>query len=451
MTLERKRSSRRSNFRYQQAKKATAGGRCKACCRKFVAFMFSHVGLCALVVGYSVMGALVFKEVESKSEHEQELARNVTNNRVEMVKRMWVITDKLNVFHQDNWTQQIEEEIKEFQKSLIEAVKSGYSGRDLNSTRWSFSGAFLYSLTVITTIGYGNVAPRTALGKAVTIGYAIIGIPLMLLYLTNIGDGLAKSFKYMYGRLCRCGKRSPGRGVRRGVPSSATTPTAASLKSGENYRAHHVVGHSPPAPLAPPPPSSKHNAVVDKLRASTVGGAADDEVRIESIPEGLVHHHHHHGYPGHHHHHHHPDVASDGGGVGGGGATGGSTSGDEGEDEYGQPRVTVPIYLCLLILAVYIIGGGALFAYWENWNMLDGSYFCFVTLSTIGFGDLVPGSGTVSDDGSQDKLVLCSLYLLVGMALIAMCFSLMQSEVIAKVRSFGIRLGIIKAEDEDDD
>lgn len=36
-------------------------------------------------------------------------------------------------------------------------------------------------------IGYGNLAPRTQWGKVATILYAIIGMPLFLLYLSNIG------------------------------------------------------------------------------------------------------------------------------------------------------------------------------------------------------------------------------------------------------------------------
>ncbi|KAH7959579.1 hypothetical protein HPB49_012082 [Dermacentor silvarum] len=78
-----------------------------------------------------------------------------------------------------------------------------------------------------------------------------------------------------------------------------------------------------------------------------------------------------------------------------------------------RPRVTVPILLCMTIIGGYICGGAVLFSVWEEWNYLDGSYFCFVTLSTIGFGDLVPGDTVVSDSGSQEKLVICSLYLLV--------------------------------------
>lgn len=52
--------------------------------------------------------------------------------------------------------------------------------------------------------GYGNICPKTKWGKVVTIVYAIIGLPLFLLYLSNIGDILAKSFKWTYARCCLC-------------------------------------------------------------------------------------------------------------------------------------------------------------------------------------------------------------------------------------------------------
>src|SRR5438128_2250701 len=83
-------------------------------------------------------------------------------------------------------------------------------------------------------LGYGNIAPRTSWGKIVTIVYAIVGIPLMLLYLTNIGDILAKSFKYIYSRICRCGGPSDNYKRRKGG--------GVSTAGNENYRAHHIVG-----------------------------------------------------------------------------------------------------------------------------------------------------------------------------------------------------------------
>lgn len=49
-------------------------------------------------------------------------------------------------------------------------------------------------------------------------------------------------------------------------------------------------------------------------------------------------------------------------------------------------------------------------------------------------------------------IALCSLYLLFGIALLAMSFNLVQEEVITNVKSVAKRLGIIKdKEDEEDD
>ncbi|XP_017298598.1 putative E3 ubiquitin-protein ligase RING1a [Diaphorina citri] len=45
--------------------------------------------------------------------------------------------------------------------------------------------------------------------------------------------------------------------------------------------------------------------------------------------------------------------------------------------------VTVPITLCLMIMVGYIYGGAVLFSKWEDWNILDGSYFCFISLMFI--------------------------------------------------------------------
>lgn len=54
-------------------------------------------------------------------------------------------------------------------------------------------------------------------------------------------------------------------------------------------------------------------------------------------------------------------------------------------------KVTVPISLSLLIMTAYILIGTFVFSSWEDPDYLKWSYFCFITLSTIGFGDIVPG------------------------------------------------------------
>ncbi len=49
--------------------------------------------------------------------------------------------------------------------------------------------------------GYGHVAPKTSWGRLVTIIYALIGIPLTFLYLSNIGNFLADCFRLFYKKV----------------------------------------------------------------------------------------------------------------------------------------------------------------------------------------------------------------------------------------------------------
>jgi len=114
-------------------------------------------------------------------------------------------------------------------------------------------------------------------------------------------------------------------------------------------------------------------------------------------------------------------------------------------DAGAEAKVSVPISICLIIIGVYIIAGSALFAIWEDWDYLTGSYFCFITLSTIGFGDVVPGTD-MDQWASHEKLVLCALWLAFGLSLLAMCFNLMQEEVKEKCKWLGRKLGLLKDE-----
>ncbi|GIY90750.1 uncharacterized protein CEXT_222271 [Caerostris extrusa] len=123
-----------------------------------------------------------------------------------------------------------------------------------------------------------------------------------------------------------------------------------------------------------------------------------------------------------------------------------SINSEKDEDEVQES--SVPIMLCLSIVVSYICGGAILFSYWEGWEYSDSCYFCFITLTTIGFGDMVPGTAVLSDDAHL-ALGLCSLYLLFGMALLAMSFNLVQEEVTKSVRSIGKRIGILSDDDDD--
>lgn len=54
-------------------------------------------------------------------------------------------------------------------------------------------------------------------------------------------------------------------------------------------------------------------------------------------------------------------------------------------------------------------------------------------------------------DNVELSIALCSIYLLFGIALLAMSFNLVQEEVISNVKSMARRLGILKEEEEEED
>ncbi|PSN36002.1 hypothetical protein C0J52_20003 [Blattella germanica] len=167
--------------------------------------MFSNVGIIGLVVGYTIAGAFVFRAIEGGEAPEANAV--VLRLRNETALKLWdLCCCGLNTFSEVEWKKNVSTELEDYQEQIVQAIQDGYDGTDNvgDSRQWSFSGAFLYSLTVITTIGYGNIAPQTEVGKVTTILYAIIGMPLFLLYLSNIGDILAKSFKWTYAKCCLC-------------------------------------------------------------------------------------------------------------------------------------------------------------------------------------------------------------------------------------------------------
>merc|ERR1712038_44360 len=70
--------------------------------------------------------------------------------------------------------------------------------------KWTPPNAILFTMTTLTMIGYGNIAPRTSSGQMFCMVYTVVGLALMMLFLANIGNMLARTIKRAYSRLaCR--------------------------------------------------------------------------------------------------------------------------------------------------------------------------------------------------------------------------------------------------------
>ena len=219
--------------------------------------------------------------------------------------------------------------------------------------------------------GYGNIAPKTYWGRLVCIAYALLGIPLMLLCLANIGDVMADIFKYVYSKICCCG----------------------------------CCRRKDKKPEEEPKPRSDSPDAWQQDFNNSKGGAGG------------------------------PEVIDD----------------DEEEDEDDYENISVPLTITMAVIAFYIFMGAMLFATWEGWKKLNAAYFCFITVSTIGFGDLVPGSDNFATKKGQVQMILAALYTLFGLALLSMCFSLIQEEIATKFRWLGERLGLVQKDKSEDD
>lgn len=66
-----------------------------------------------------------------------------------------------------------------------------------------------------------------------------------------------------------------------------------------------------------------------------------------------------------------------------------------------------------------------LLASWENWALFDGFYFSFITMTTVGFGDIVPIK--------REFFPFDLFYIIVGLAITTMCIDLVGIEYIEKV------------------
>ena len=91
----------------------------------------------------------------------------------------------------------------------------------------------------------------------------------------------------------------------------------------------------------------------------------------------------------------------------------------------------------MLVIAGYVGFGGILFAVWEEWDAMASAYYCFITISTIGLGDLVPGFTTTTDSNNNVKMIGAAAYMIFGMALMSMGFDLIQYEMANKMNAVG--------------
>lgn len=97
-------------------------------------------------------------------------------------------------------------ELAKYESAVQSAAQSGLLLNAIEdfppkTDKWSIVQAVFFSSTVITTIGYGNLVPVTFGGRIFCMVYAMIGIPLTLTVIADMGRLFANAVSTLYKNL----------------------------------------------------------------------------------------------------------------------------------------------------------------------------------------------------------------------------------------------------------
>ncbi|XP_067411283.1 potassium channel subfamily K member 16-like [Emydura macquarii macquarii] len=143
-----------------------------------------------LVVSYStylLLGAIVFRALEKNAEKDQKLA----------------VIQMKEAFLQ-NFPHLTVADVEQFVKNLTEAVQRGVypvgNESQIELSNWDLSNSFFFVGTVVSTIGYGTLCPKTVAGQIFCVFFASFGIPLNIVFLHQVG----KMLSLLCERLGKC-------------------------------------------------------------------------------------------------------------------------------------------------------------------------------------------------------------------------------------------------------
>ena len=217
-------------------------------------------------------------------------------------------------------------------------------------------------------IGYGHVFCYTNIGKIVTIAYAIIGIPILLAFLANIGQFLAHGIRMLFEHLvlmkgCRKAYRRRAESIAFASASAANSPKpvrstisggsgggggkASISTTGSSGANSPVTAHR----LPPGVPAAAVSATTTRVSASPLPARPQQyrdfrpTIVVQDGEKAA------------------PEVRSAAAGLSSEGYT-------PDQVEYLEDAVkaekTVPVLMCVVIMGVYLFGGAVLFSVWEG-------------------------------------------------------------------------------------
>ncbi|KAL3982918.1 Ion channel family protein [Acanthocheilonema viteae] len=263
----------------------------------------------AFMMIYMFLGALLFLWLERASDQ----ARKLHEYKFYIHERELFLEQLDNIYNV-----KVSQQRKVLLKKAIDYLHRQIGVSFSNRSEWSLTTALYYSGTVLTTIGYGDVACSTPSGRLMTVIYAIVGIPIMLITLRDLGNFLYKT-------------------------------------------------------------------MINAIRLMRFTSNIDDEFNEDLIKEN--------------------DEKM--------------IKANDMVLSRPNPPVRIPVLLAIGTTFGWIFICAGLFKIWErDWTYAESCYFMFISLSTIGLGDL--------SVRRRDLMIMCFVFVIIGLAMVSMCISVIQ-------------------------
>ena len=144
--------------------------------------MLSLLILFLIYSGYLIIGGVIFHETECPQEEEKR------REKMELVDAIMNLRTKLDGSDRET----LEEVLKRYKLTVFQDASDNQT---TDCPRWDHVNSVFFSFTVVTTIGYGHLFPRTTEGKAACLVYALIGIPLNALLVGSLGNLFGSKLK----------------------------------------------------------------------------------------------------------------------------------------------------------------------------------------------------------------------------------------------------------------
>ncbi|XP_013913015.1 PREDICTED: potassium channel subfamily K member 18 [Thamnophis sirtalis] len=377
----------------------------RTCCQVFWAIFPHACFICSLVV-YALLGALMFSHVEGcRESHKDEAYRT-------FMLKLWNLSKDLsdNETNNEIFTNRTHELINQMDFSWFTDP----------SQNWSFLGSLFFCCTVFTTVGYGHIYPVTRLGKYLCMVYALFGIPLMFLVLTDMGDILATILSISYNRARKLQSEVLARLSFRSCCKKNTDSKGGSASLGaakivllEPLNIKDVLKNN--SSFKKKSRQNQNVEIFERLIIRENAFLAPPKLtrseRWNSCPEldkgAMVNH-----------------VISNINNLG-----------------KKVDKLDVPFSLMIFIVFAYISCAAAILPHWESdLDFEEAFYFCFITLTTIGFGDIKLQH--------PNFFLFFSVYIIVGIEIVIIAFKLGQDRILGLYKKLLLSVGRKKVSDK---